>query len=227
MSKRSNTSERLRYQKRLAWSLIATLAGAIALVNLWPVTEPGAGPEMYVDGGDQELIQFEEIQQTRQEQQAPPPPMPMPIEVPDDIVLEDDDLDFTDIFDPVDEPGEDEVAAEGTDDPVEGSPGASRGARLLRLSEPAVPQEARRQDISARVELEVVVNNRGEVEEATISARYLIRADGSEERVAELGYGLEEAALDAARRLLYRPAMQDGEEVAERTTVSLTIGGNS
>jgi protein TonB len=42
--------------------------------------------------------------------------------------------------------------------------------------------------------------------------------------VPSLGYGLEESALDAASRSLFRPAEQNGEPVATRTTITFTFG---
>jgi len=223
---RSTSTRRLAYIRRLAWSLIGTLAGAILLVQLWPVLPGGDSAPLFPEGDGQEVIQIEEVQQTQQEEQRPPPPVPpLPIEVPDDIVLDDVALTFTDAFAVPDEPGEDAVRVDGADEPV--ATGGTRRARLLRVSEPAVPRAARERDLTARVELEIVVTPQGEVEEATIMARYLIDASGDEQRVATLGYGLEEAALDAAQRLLYRPAMREGREVTERTTVTLTIGSNS
>ena len=223
---RSTSKRRLAYTRRLAWSLIGTLAGAILLVQLWPTLPEFASRPSFPEGDGQEVIQMEEVQQTQQEEQRPPPPVPpLPIEVPDDIILDDVELTFTDAFEVPDEPGEDAVRVDGADEPV--ATGGTRRARLLRVSEPAVPAAARQRDLTARVELEIVVTPQGEVEEATIMERYLIDASGKEQRVATLGYGLEEAALEAAQRLLYRPAMREGHEVTERTTVTLTIGGNS
>jgi len=223
---RSTSKRRLAYARRLAWSLIGTLAGAILLVQLWPVLPGGDSTQPFPEGDGQEVIQIEEVQQTQQEEQRPPPPVPpLPIEVPDDIVLDDVEITFTDAFAVPDEPGDDAVRVEGAEEPV--ATGGTRRARLLRVSEPAVPDAARQRDMTARVELEIVVTPQGEVEEATIMERYLIDASGNEQRVALLGYGLEEAALEAAQRLLYRPALREGREVTERTTVSLTIGGNS
>lgn len=222
----STSTRHLAYARRLAWSLIGTLAAAILVVQLWPVLPASAPTERVRTGDGQEVIQIEEVQQTQQEERRPPPPVPpLPIEVPDDIILEDVELTFTDAFEVTDEPGEDAVRVEGTDEPV--ATGGTRRARLLRVSEPAVPSAARQRDLTARVELEIVVTPQGEVEEATIMERYLIDASGNEQRVATLGYGLEEAALEAAQRLLYRPALRKGREVTERTTVTLTIGGNS
>jgi len=226
LAKRLTHKRHQRYVRRIAWSLIGTLVGALLLIHLWPTFPGSSQPPQLADGDGQEVIQLEEVQQTQQEEQRPPPPVPpLPVEVPDDIVIDDVELTFTDAFDIPDEPGDDRVRIDGAEEQV--ASGGRRAARLLRVSEPTVPAEARRQDLSARVELEVVVAPTGEVEDATIVERFLIDASGNEQRVATLGYGLEEAALNAARRLLYRPAMEAGEEVSERTTVTLTIGGNS
>src|SRR5690606_38880067 len=52
----------------------------------------------------QEIVQMEEITQTKQEIKPPPPPRPpVPVEVPDDEILEDDELELDASLD-IDEP---------------------------------------------------------------------------------------------------------------------------
>jgi len=49
---------------------------------------------------EQEIVQMEEIAQTKHEQKPPPPPRPpVPVAVPDDVVLEDDEFDFDALLD--------------------------------------------------------------------------------------------------------------------------------
>lgn len=77
------------------------------------------------------------------------------------------------------------------------------GARQLRIPEPNYTEAAR------------------------ILRRVLLSSEdgsGTKRTVEALGYGLEEAALDAARRTLFRPARAGGKAVQSRKTLTLTFG---
>jgi protein TonB len=82
----------------------------------------------------------------------------------------------------------------------DGCDGSIAKARPLSLVRPSYTDEARRARVQGRVRIELAVDDRGEV----TGARVL---DG-------LGYGLDEAALEAARRLRFSPAMQCSRPVA-------------
>lgn len=210
------------YRLRALLCLAGALAALIVLVRWWPTPDPSTEPDALYSAEGQELIEVDEIIPTRQ-QQAPPPPAPLPpVVVPNDAELEDVELDLTDSFLEVDDPDDDPEYVEGSPEAASG-PSASTSARLVRVVEPEYPPEARRRNIQARLVLELTVNEAGEVEDIRIMERYLIEGD-SEERVAHLGYGLEEAALEAARRVRYRPAMHEGEPVAEVTLYTITLG---
>ena len=169
---------------------------------------------------------MEEIQPTRQARQAPPPPSPpIPIVVPDDVVLDEFALDLSDanLLD-VEEPGPDEELSEGTDAVVNAG-GATVGPKAVRFVEPEYTREARRRRVRAEVVIEVFIDDRGRVQETSIEERFILDKDGaSKTPVAELGYGLEEAAVSAARRWVFRPARENGKPVASYTTLTFTFG---
>src|SRR5690606_26138862 len=79
--------------------ILAALAGSLALLvgvfRLWPVEERAPAPERFAVPA-RETIPIEMIEPTRQvAQQAPPPPPTLPpIEVPDDVVLPEEELTF-------------------------------------------------------------------------------------------------------------------------------------
>jgi TonB family protein len=77
-------------------------------------------------------------------------------------------------------------------------------ARALVSSAPEYPADARRSGIEADLLLELLIDTRGVV----IDARSLRTA----------GYGLDEAAVAAARRWRFAPAQKDGHLVRVRMT---------
>ena len=81
--------------------IIASLLVLILAFNM--NLERGEG--MDIEVMEQEIVEMEDIQQTKQIQKPPPPPRPpVPIEVPNDEILEDDDLDLDaslDLEDPI------------------------------------------------------------------------------------------------------------------------------
>jgi TonB family protein len=94
-------------------------------------------------------------------------------------------------------------------DLVSGGPGVVR-PQITRLPDPRYPTAARRMNKSASVDLKVLVDERGEVVQA--------------ERVgAKVGFGFDEAAVDAARRATFRPATKDGVRVKMWTSLRVTF----
>jgi outer membrane biosynthesis protein TonB len=129
--------------------------------------------------------------------------------------------------------GESELQVEMPEDDAELQEGADQataartpdtGARLLKNVQPTYPSAARQEDVRARIKVEVRITETGHVEEATIRRRWRVLADGSSRPVQTLGYGLEEAAIAAAQRSLFRPAQASGQPVATRTVLTFTFG---
>ena len=79
-----------------------------------------------------------------------------------------------------------------------GDPGYQR-AILLNRAMPHYTEEARRQKVQGKVELAVLISERGDVSSVLIFSR--------------LGYGLDQEAIKAARRLKFSPASKDGTPV--------------
>lgn len=216
---------RKSYVIRILSSLTATLVLMIGLFQFWPTWEAAPQSITYSSRGD-ENIQLEEIQPTSHAQQKkPPPPAPLPpVVVPNDVIIEDEPLEFSDSSLPVENPEDDAVNQEG----VAQATAAQRpdqNARLLRYVEPDYTRAARDEGIRARIVVEVKVDPQGRVQEASILERTLLSEEGTPVRtVSHLGYGLEEAALSAARRCLFRPARVDGKPVPTRTTLTISFG---
>ncbi len=85
---------RATYKRVLEISIIISLAILIFAFKFFPhLEDKGMALE-----GPQELFTVEDIQQTKQENRPPPPPKPpIPIEAPSDDVLEDIEIEDTEI----------------------------------------------------------------------------------------------------------------------------------
>ena len=172
---------------------------------------------------------MEEIIPTRQRQEAPPPPAPLPpVVVPDDVVIDDEvELDLSDTFLPVEDPGDDALLQEG-DAPTNsaGPTFADSGPKPVRVVEPKYPRVAERKSVRAEVVVEVLVDEKGRVQETRILERFLLgkNADAPKQPVEEVGYGVEEAARDAASRWLFRPARTGGKAVRSYHKLSFIFG---
>jgi protein TonB len=154
---------------------------------------------------DQIIIEVENLPETRQIQRPPPPPRPaVPIEtesadVPDDVTIETTDLDFDDI--PVDLPP---PPTNSTSDLVEEEEivefwAVSQAPELIQDAAPDYPPVAKKAGLEGIVWVRFLVGRDGRVRDATVM------------RGQEI---FREAALAAALRFVFRPAMQNDRAVA-------------
>ncbi|MEZ4701374.1 MAG: energy transducer TonB [Rhodothermales bacterium] len=214
------------YRLRVLCSILASQLVLWALFRFWPAIQPSTDPEALYHTSGQEVIQMEEILPTRQQQRKPPPPPPtIPVVVPDDVVLETELL-IEDQMLVLEQYGEDE-------DAVEGQAGAgppsfqapSVGPKPLRFVEPEYTRDARRNRVRAEVVVQVLVDEKGGVREASVLERFLLSGSNDEKQaVPALNYGLEESALAAARRWMFQPARKDGQPVRSYTTLTFRFG---
>ena len=78
----------------------------------------------------------------------------------------------------------------------------SKPPEVLESFKPKYPPEAREKNIEGAVRVEILIDRTGQVREARV--------------LKGLGFGTEEAALDAARHLRFKPAEANGQAVAVR-----------
>lgn len=190
--------------------LILSLLMALGAVRLWPA-QSTSPPDLSMVARGQETIQIEDIVQTRQvKKKPPPPPPPVPVVVPDDEIIDDYDLDNDMAFLAVDED------VEGEQPENEGAPigGGSREAHPVRIVQPLYPSGAEKKNIRALITIRVRVDENGQVTDAEVVDRFLLDKNDNQTAVAVVGYGLEESALEAAKKTLFRPARKNGERVA-------------
>ncbi len=204
--------------------LAASLFVAIGVVHLWPLPDASdESPVTYRSVG-QETIEIEEIVQTRQKAERPPPPPPsLQVVVSDDEVIDDYELDLPDDFLAYSEDeGESEDVPEGQQS--DGTLPDLIEPRPVRIVEPEYTPEAQRRKIRAEVVVEVRVDERGRVSNARVLERFVLGKDEEREPVSLLGYGLEESAIAAAERCVFRPARFGGKTVPGYKTLRFSFG---
>lgn len=171
------------------------------------------GPDEYVID-EQEVVEMEEIIQTRQIETPPPPPRPpVPVEVPNDEIIDDIHIDISADLDiggqlsmpPPPPPAEDEDEEDFfvvVEDMPELIGGLGELQRQIRY-----PEMARRAGIEGRVYIQFIVNERGEVVDPRV--------------IRGIGGGADEEALRVVSQARFTPGMQRGRPV--RVQYSLPI----
>jgi outer membrane biosynthesis protein TonB len=217
------------YRSRILATLVASLGVLIVAFRFWPVKERVVERPYVAE--PRERVPIELIEPTRQTPRAAPPPPPTlpPVEVPDDVPIPEEKIEFevletapsTDIALPDLPPGPE------TDGPEEAPPTfvarADRRPQTVSSVLPTYPPEAERRGIRARVRLRVRIDARGRLQEVEITDRFLLDGD-REQRVEEIGYGVEQAVLDAVNRTRFRPGRHEGRPVETYTTMTLSVG---
>ena len=159
----------------------------------------------------QELVDMQDVEQTKQEAAPPPPPKPpIPIEAPTDDVLEDieiadTELDMNEVITapPPPPPEEDDsepvffVAVEQMPEPIGGI-----GAIQSKI---VYPEIAKRAGVQGRVFVKAFVDESGFVTKV--------------ELIRGIGAGCDEAAMNAVEQTKFRPGKQRGKPVKVQVTV--------
>lgn len=162
---------------------------------------------------EQEVVEMEEVVQTEQQEEPPPPPEPqVPVEVPNDEVIDDQDIDLDadmNANEPMDmppPPEEDEEEEEDFFVAVEQMPELIGGLAELQ-KQINYPDQARQAGIEGRVIIQFIVTEDGQVEDPQV--------------VRGIGGGADEEALRVVRQAEFEPGQQRGEPV--RVQYSLPI----
>jgi protein TonB len=161
----------------------------------------------------QELIMTEDVEATKQETAPPPPPKPpIPIEAPTDDVLDDVEIESTDldmeaeIAAPPPPPKKEEeeevepvffVAVEQMPEPIGG---------IAAIQKKIVyPEIAKRAGVQGRVYVKAYVDEAGKVSKV--------------ELIRGIGAGCDEAAMEAVHSVMFKPGKQRGKAVKVQVTV--------
>lgn len=214
--KKAGLDYRSFYPLKLQAGLALALLLVIGAVNA-PLRPRGSEVEYTL--ADQEVILLEEIVQTRQNQPPPPPPRPpVPIEVPNDVILENDELgldatlDVDEIFaelPPPPPPAEEEEETEPEIFVVVEDPPVMIGGLASIMQHVRYPELARKAGIEGRVTVQFVVDENGDVQDPVV--------------VRGVGAGCDEEALRVVRLAKFEPGKQRGRAVKVRMSTSVNF----
>jgi len=201
---------RAHYKKTFEYSLIISLAFLIVAFKFFPnIQEKKVALE-----GPQELINMEDIQQTRQENRPPPPPKPpIPIEAPSEDVLQDIEIQSTelDVNANVAAPPPPEETKKTDEEPqyfvaVEDMPEPIGGIAAIQ-SKIVYPEIAKRAGVEGKVYVKAFVDEKGNVTKVEVQKG--------------IGAGCDEAAMKAVKETKFKPGKQRGKPV--RVQVSIPV----
>lgn len=168
---------------------------------------------------EQELVQMEDVLQTKQVEKPPPPPKPpVPVEVPDDEILENDELDLDaslDIDEPLADlpppppPKEDEPEPEPEIFVVVEDPPQLIGGIKELHKKITYPPIAKKAGVEGRVTVQFVVDETGSVRDAVV--------------LKGIGAGCDEEALKAVMASKFKPGRQRGKPVKVKMSLPVTF----
>ncbi|MCB0717276.1 MAG: energy transducer TonB [Bacteroidetes bacterium] len=206
MALRKSTKADLKSGYRVV-TLVGMVLSLLLLIALTNAPLRASEPDPIIMT-NQEVVQIEEIQQTKQQETPPPPPKPpVPVEVPNDEILENDELDLDASLD-IDEPIADlppPPPAEEPEEPepaffvvVEDPPELIGGMEALhkKINYPPIAKKA---GVEGRVTVQFIVNEQGNVQDAVV--------------LRGIGAGCDEEALRAITSMKFKPGKQRGKPV--------------
>ncbi|MCF8241506.1 MAG: energy transducer TonB [Melioribacteraceae bacterium] len=209
LKKNPKVDLKLKYERVFETSMILSLAFLIIAFKFFPTFEKGDS----VVQAPQELVNVEDIVNTKQEAAPPPPPKPpIPIEAPSDEVLEDIEIAETeldvdaDVGAPPPPPVEEEeeeaepvffVAVEEQPEPIGGISGIQ--SRIV------YPEIAKRAGVQGRVFVKAFVDENGNVVKV--------------ELLKGIGAGCDEAAMQAVQETKFKPGKQRGKPVKVQVSI--------
>jgi protein TonB len=195
---------RLKYRKTFEVALIIALALMIVAFKFFPDVSP---PDRILSA-QQEIVDVEDIEITKQENRPPPPPRPpIPIEAPSDETVEDVEIASTELQPAQEAPPppstEDEevyfVAVEELPEPIGGIAAIQSGV--------VYPEIAKRAGVEGTVYVEAFVDETGTVTKTTV--------------VKGIGAGCDEAAQAAVMKTKFKPGKQRGKAVKVRMSIPI------
>ena len=152
---------------------------------------------------EQEVVEMEEVTQTQQEEEPPPPPGPqVPVEVPNDEIIDDQEINIDadiNMDDPLPEP--EEPADEEEEEffvAVEEMPEMKGGQEWL-YKNINYPDMARKVGIEGRVIVQFVVDEDGQAESVKV--------------LRGIGGGCDEEAIKVIKKAEFAPGRQRGKPV--------------
>lgn len=202
---------RSKYQKIFEISLIISLAVLILAFKFFPHLEPAKELQQTT----QDLFKVEDVQQTKQENRPPPPPKPaIPIAAPSEDVLQDINIQSTEldvnanVAPPPPPPKEDKAEEPTYFVAVEDMPEPIGGIAAIQ-SKIVYPEIAKRAGVEGRVYVLAFVDRNGDVTKARI--------------LKGIGAGCDEAALKAVEETKFKPGKQRGKPVNVQVSIPVVF----
>jgi protein TonB len=195
---------KVKYQKTFEIALIIAIALLIVAFKFFP----DVGGPAKILSQQQEIVDVEDIDVTKQENRPPPPPRPpIPIEAPsdealDDITIQDTEIKLGEDVPPPPQLDEEEtyfVAVEELPEPV-GGIGAIQAMVVY-------PEIAKRAGVEGTVYVEAFVDENGNVTRTSL--------------VKGIGAGCDEAAMTAVTKVKFKPGKQRGKAVKVRMSIPI------
>lgn len=163
---------------------------------------------------EQEVVKMEDVTQTKQEEKPPPPPQPqVPVEVPNDEIIEDQninlsaDMNMDEKLEMPEEPPQEEEE-EDFFMAVENMPELKGGLAALQ-KKINYPEMARKAGIEGKVIIQFIVNEQGKVEDPRV--------------IRGIGGGCDEEALRVVKQAEFQPGRQRGEPVRVQYSLPITF----
>jgi len=202
------------YQRVIETSMILALAICIVAFKYFPTMDK---EEVKLEA-PQELVNIEDVVNTKQESAPPPPPKPpIPIEAPSDDVLEDiaigeTDLDVDEVVSAPPPPPKQEVKEEEEEAvffvAVEEQPEPIGGIEAIQ-SKIVYPEIAKRAGVQGRVFIKAFVDETGTVKKAEV--------------IKGIGAGCDEAAVTAVMQTQFKPGKQRGKAVKVQVSIPIVF----
>lgn len=162
---------------------------------------------------EQEVVKMEDVTQTEQEEKPPPPPRPqVPVEVPNDEIVEDQDINLNADFSQDDKlempPPPEEEDEEDFFVAVENMPELKGGLAKLQ-KKINYPEMARKAGIEGKVIIQFIVNEEGKVENPKV--------------IRGIGGGCDKEALRVVKKAEFEPGRQRGNPVRVQFSLPITF----
>ncbi len=203
------------YQRVFETSLVIALLVIIIAFKYYPTLDQ---EEVKMEA-TQELVNIEDVVNTKQESAPPPPPKPpIPIEAPSDDVLEDiaigeTDLDVDEVISAPPPPPKQETKKDEEEEAVffvavEDQPEPIGGIEAIQ-SKIVYPEIAKRAGVQGRVFIKAFVDETGAVRKAEV--------------IKGIGAGCDEAAVAAVMQTQFKPGRQRGKAVKVQVSIPIVF----
>ena len=214
LNKNPKVDLKRHYKRVFETSIIVSLLFCIVAFKYFPKIQ---GEKAKIEA-PQELVNIEDVVNTKQESAPPPPPKPpIPVEAPSDDVLDDiaigeTELDVNEQVSAPPPPPKQEVKQDDDEAvffvAVEEQPEPIGGIEAIQ-SKIVYPEIAKRAGVQGRVFIKAFVDENGVVKKAEV--------------IKGIGAGCDEAAVQAVMQTQFKPGRQRGKPVKVQVSIPIVF----